>query len=83
MRLPSAGGAGGGAHCYRYAGARRFVEENMTLFLRGKNMTRTRHATHPLAAVPVVARVAVGAVAGALPTALGRGEVRTPDDDDC
>ena len=28
MRLPSAGGAGGGAHCYRYASARRyFVEE--------------------------------------------------------
>ena len=35
-------------------------------------MTRTRHTTHPLA-VPVVARDVVGAVTGALPTALGRG----------
>ena len=34
-------------------------------------MTRTRHATHPLA-VPVVAQDAVGAVAGAQPTPPGR-----------
>ena len=34
-------------------------------------MTRTGHATHPLA-VPVVVRDAVGAVAGAQPTTPGR-----------
>ena len=28
--FPSAGGAGGRAHCYRCAGARRFCVENMT-----------------------------------------------------
>ena len=39
-------------------------------------MTRTRHATHPLA-VPVVARDAVGAVAGALPTAPRGGHEAT------
>ena len=44
MRLPSAGGAGGGAHCYTYVGARRFVKENVTLFLRRKNdEDETRH----------------------------------------
>ena len=44
MRLLSVGRAGCGAHCYRYAGARRFVKENMTLLLRvEKNQDQTRH----------------------------------------
>ena len=71
MRLPSAGGAGDRAHCYRCAGARRFCVENMTPCAVEKYHKDERHTTHP-PVVPVVVRDAVGAVVGAQPTAPGR-----------
>ena len=55
MRLPSTGGAGGGARCCRYAvlGALFFCIQCILSVYVGQKTTRTRHATHP-PAVPMV-----------------------------
>ena len=79
MRLPSAGGAGGGAHCYRYAGAWYFCLPSETIV--GEKGIQGRDTP------PIHRRylwwsgMLKGAVAGAPPTAperVGGGQGSNP-----